>query len=272
MVFKKTSSLSSISEVEKKQYLGKWVKKILSKRSIQIVIAIIIMAVIIGGGYYQFQKKNSVPSEGGKLSSNEIENLLEEVGENFLLPIGETPDIATVTDVTKLENNAFYRNAKNGDKVLIFKSIKEAILYRPSIQKIIAVAPFNVTPDASVPQTNQTQATPSSALATAPAKAAEKLKVVVLNSTKEAGLAKKGADLLDKDVSEVISTANAKGEYDATTVSSVSNIKISDSQLKSLVSVFSKIKPSVSSLPSGETAPAGADVVIILGSDFSESY
>lgn len=69
-------------------------------------------------------------------------NLIETVGKFITLPSGEQPTIATVTDVSKLQNQPFFKNASEGDKVLIYKEAKKAILWRPSTSKIIEYAPL----------------------------------------------------------------------------------------------------------------------------------
>ncbi len=230
------------------------------------------LIVVILVGYNWLQNGKQAVGADGKLNSEAVKALVDEVGDKMEIPQNETPTIATVTDVTKLSDQPFFRNAKNGDKVMIFGSTKEAILYRPSIHKIIAVAPINGTINPSV---TPAQATTSGTLSVTPSptEAATKLKVAVLNSTKTGGLAKKASDLLDKEKYDVLSTSNAQGEYKTTTVSSISkDKKITDSDLRSVAATFSKVKASVSSLPSGEAAPAGADVVIIVGSDFASSY
>jgi hypothetical protein len=242
------------------------IKKIFAKKSVQIIIGVLIFLLIIGGGLYQYHKNNigALGSAQGT-DASDVGDLIAQVGEKMVLPTGETPTLATVSDVTKLQDQPFFKNAQNGDKVLIYGNAKLAIMYRPSIHKIVAVAPVN-TPVTDV----STPATQSGNLS--PITAAQKLKVLVLNSTKEVGLAKKGANLLNNNVADV-STGNAIGEYDTTTVSVVSkDKKISDQALQSLVSVYTKVKPTVISLPSVEKVPAGTDVVIILGSDFSENY
>lgn len=249
--------------------------KLLSQRRFQVgalVLVIIVIGALIAG-YAFIRPDNSIA--GGKLSPSQISSLISEVGDKMVIPKGETPTIATVTDITKLENQPFFRNAQNGDKVMIFGSTKQAILYRSSIHKIIAVSPVN----ASSPQANvlpsitpvvSGSTTPGVSLTPTPA---PKLKVVVLNSTKTVGLAKKGAALLDTQKVQILSLSNAVGEYKTTTISNVNkDKKVSDTDLKAIASSFSKIKPVISSLPTGEAAPAGADVVIILGSDFSDSY
>lgn len=80
-------------------------------------------------------------------ASTEISQLVDQVGTLMQLPTGEQPAIATVTDLSQLQNQPFFANAQVGDKVLIYQAAKEAILYRPSTNKIIEVAP--VTDDAA---------------------------------------------------------------------------------------------------------------------------
>jgi hypothetical protein len=72
----------------------------------------------------------------------QLQALVEDVGEHILLPEGETPTLATVTDLHALEDQLFFRNAEEGDKVLMYLVSQQAILYRPSIDKIIEVGPI----------------------------------------------------------------------------------------------------------------------------------
>ncbi|PIR80160.1 MAG: hypothetical protein COU25_01495, partial [Candidatus Levybacteria bacterium CG10_big_fil_rev_8_21_14_0_10_35_13] len=55
------------------------------------------------------------------------------------------PTIATITDKSQLSTQPFFNNAVDGDKVLVYANAKKAILYRPSTDKIIEVAPVNIT-------------------------------------------------------------------------------------------------------------------------------
>ena len=52
------------------------------------------------------------------------------------------PTVATVSDINKLRTQPFFTNAKNGERVLIFKNTKKAIIYRPSTNQIIEIAPI----------------------------------------------------------------------------------------------------------------------------------
>ncbi len=236
-----------------------------------VLLLIIIVAAVI----YATTALKDAAVPGGQLSAKEIESLKKEISDKIMVPEGETPTIATVTDISKLESQPFFQLAQNGDKFVIYGSTRMAILYRPSIHKIVNVAPFN----ANEANATSSQSASQTAVAPAPSSASvpptnaveKKLKVVVLNSTKEPGLAKKGASLLDATIADIASTANAKGEYATTTISKIGS-NASDSIIAKMAASYSKVKVNVASLPKDEVAPEGVDIVIILGSDFAESY
>jgi len=79
------------------------------------------------------------------MSQSDIDSLVAHVGTLILLPQGEEPTIATVTDLNALKGQAFFANAALGDKVLMYPKAQEAVLYDPSQDKVIQVAPLTVT-------------------------------------------------------------------------------------------------------------------------------
>ena len=66
------------------------------------------------------------------------------MGKLLALPSDEKPTVATITDVEKLKEQVFFKNAMNNDKVLIYTKAKKAILYRPSENKIVEVGAVNI--------------------------------------------------------------------------------------------------------------------------------
>ncbi|HSX02385.1 MAG TPA: hypothetical protein VLI05_03665 [Candidatus Saccharimonadia bacterium] len=69
----------------------------------------------------------------------------QRVARHMLLPAGEQPELATVTDATKLQT-PFLRQAHNGDKLLVYEKAGQAIIYRPSLDRIVAVGPVSIQP------------------------------------------------------------------------------------------------------------------------------
>ncbi len=112
-----------------------------------IITVILFILVVAGYFYYQSQKHQvkSIPPVSPKVISQQgVSDLVAEVGKLMVLPTGETPTIATITDITKLKSQSFFLQAKNGDKVLIYVKAAKAYLYSVSQNKILEVAPVTV--------------------------------------------------------------------------------------------------------------------------------
>lgn len=77
-------------------------------------------------------------------ANTEAKILAGRVGEHMFLPQDEVPTIATVSDPEALKDQSFFNHAKKGDKVLIYSNAKLAILYDPSADKIITIAPLSL--------------------------------------------------------------------------------------------------------------------------------
>ena len=128
-----------------------------------VVTLVILLVLLIGGavGYAKYtdqkEKARLLQEENARLSNPqeaakaEAARIKAEVGQAYQLP-DEEPTIATVVDANKLKEQAFFANAQNEDKVLIFTQAKLAILYRPSTKKIIQVAPINLGENSNTTQ------------------------------------------------------------------------------------------------------------------------
>ncbi|MCH7541707.1 hypothetical protein IH981_02950 [Patescibacteria group bacterium] len=130
--------------------------------NITTLIILIIIVAVVAGGTYLFNTSQKAQAELEKIKSdpnailreaNKI--LLEDVGKIVDLPKGENPTIATVTDEKRLSDQPFFAKAKKGDKVLIYTEAKRAILYRPSTNKIIEIAPVRIGEEQSETTTKE---------------------------------------------------------------------------------------------------------------------
>jgi len=226
-------------------------------KSLWIIIVIVLLILAALPSYYFYNQYQSVQKllQNPKSSADvQVKELINEVGKLMVLPASEQPTIATVSDVTKLADQPFFANAKNGDKVLIYTQSKKAILYRESINKIIEVAPVNIG-------SNTTGNTPAATATPAP------VSVEIYNGTTTNGLASTAQDKLKVSMSNtnVVGTKDAKNNYDKTVVVDVSGTNSSAAtQIANLLGATV-----ATAIPDGEAKP-NTDILIILGSDFSK--
>lgn len=130
-----------------------------AKFSLPILLLIVILLILAGGVVYAIYRYPQVLglSKGPAQVQAEVDALVKEVGALIELPKDERPTVATVTDVERVREQAFFKNAKNGDKVLIYTNSRKAILYRPTEKRIIEVGAVNINqqPESSTPPEEQ---------------------------------------------------------------------------------------------------------------------
>lgn len=231
-----------------------------SKKTLALVILLVVVVFgVIGSYYFYSQYKNSNNTKNNPTTSaQEATQTLAAVGKLIELPTGEAPTIATVSDITKLKGQAFFANAKNGDKVLIYTNSKKAYLYRPSENKLIEVAAYNPPAQANVTPSVQN---PTAAVSNVPTPS-KVYKVVIYNGTLTSGLAAKTQTSLEQKSNEfsVVSKGDAaKSDYTQTLVIDLGGGKSVAADLAGFVN------GKVGNLPSGEKSPSGADFLVILG-------
>jgi hypothetical protein len=115
-----------------------------------IIIIVALLVLAVGVATYFAQKYRDANKELERLSDpqvaaqQELDEILAKVSALTVLPEGEKPTLATVTDPAKLADQPFFANAQTGDRVLIYTNAKKAYLYRPSTNQIINIAPVNI--------------------------------------------------------------------------------------------------------------------------------
>ncbi|HEV8601445.1 MAG TPA: hypothetical protein VGQ87_02490 [Patescibacteria group bacterium] len=114
----------------------------LTKAIPYIMLLLLVGAVATAAAFYT--QLNQLKQNPQVAAQKENKKLLEAVGQLIVLPSDEQPTIATVSDPSKLKDQAFFAQAKVGDKVLIYTNAKKAILYDPVANKILEVAPVNI--------------------------------------------------------------------------------------------------------------------------------
>ena len=108
--------------------------KVISKRrAVAVVGTTIIVIIIVAVCVYVFLRPQT-----NNLSDVSVVTSL--VSKQMVLPKDETPALVTVTDPSKLTTE-FLKGTEVGDKVLIYQTNEKAIIYRPSLDRIIDVGP-----------------------------------------------------------------------------------------------------------------------------------
>jgi hypothetical protein len=108
------------------------------KKFVNIVILIVVLTSLGLSGYFYYQL-HRIKTNFQIGVKEEAKNLVDKVSRLYLIPNDEEPTIATVSDPAILKEQSFFTQAEKDDKVLIFSKTGKAILYRPSIDKIIEI-------------------------------------------------------------------------------------------------------------------------------------
>lgn len=130
-------------------------KRLLNKKVwLGALIVVLVAAVgVLAYGYMDTRKELTNLAKANSSSGDlERDRLMAEISAYMQLP-DETPTVAAVSDVTKLKGQEFFKNAQNGDRVLIFSKAERALLYRPSTHKVIEYSRISVSnTDTQTPQ------------------------------------------------------------------------------------------------------------------------
>jgi len=233
----------------------------LSKKTLIIAGAVLLLVLIVLATapsiyfYNQYHKAQSRLQDPTAATREERLELINRVGKLIELPTDEEPTVATISDKERLGNQPFFQKAKNGDKLLIFPNAKKAILYDPLANKIIDVAPINIS----------TQSATATASASTVSPTPQMVKFFLLNGTSKVGLTKTYEETLKKAIPDavVVDRDNAKkNDYAKTILIDISGTKGKEAdQISKLLGI------PVEKLPAGEEKPVNADFLIIIGSD-----
>lgn len=225
------------------------IQKLFSRPPGLLGIAVAIVAILIGVNYARQaqdlrKQVEELKQNPQQVVQDEVKKLVEDVGKLIALPEGEDPTLATITDRERLKDVPFFIKAENGDKVLIYVNARKAFLYRPGSQKLIEVATINLSP-----QADQSFAP----------------KVALRNGTDVAGLTRGVEDELKRLLpkAEITTRDNAKNPSTKETIV----VDLTGNRRADAQRLAQAIGAKVGDLPEGEGKPAGADFLILIGSD-----
>lgn len=107
------------------------------------ILFLLLLAAISAAGRFYY-RESSAPGAAAEVQQQEAVDVITAVGNLMVLPEGEEPTVATVTDLEQLRGQPFFAQAKVGHKLLIYTKAKKVILYDPIINKIVEISPLNI--------------------------------------------------------------------------------------------------------------------------------
>ena len=124
--------------------------------STKLFFAVAALFILSAGlAIYFFFEVRSLRANPQQVAEKEVQAIVARVGKLMVLPQDEIPTMATILDPAEMVDQPFFASAQKGDKVLLYTNAKKAILYSPSQDKIIDVAPVNL---GSAPQAKDSSA------------------------------------------------------------------------------------------------------------------
>jgi hypothetical protein len=119
----------------------------------KVILAVLIVIVFGGvGSLIKLTRDNKqlrseiqgLKEDPYKIAKEETANIVALVGKLVILPEGEEPVLATVTDKEKLKDQPVFAKAENGDKILIYSIAQKAYIYNPTKNVIVDVVSVNI--------------------------------------------------------------------------------------------------------------------------------
>ncbi len=210
---------------------------------------VLLILGLSGTAYYFYRQYKKASQNPQKVAAAEVLSYVTKISQYMDLPTDESPTLATIVDKDKLKDQPFFQKSQNGDKVLIYTKIRRAILYRPSTNKVIDMVPLTINDQSAVP------------VKPSPTGVAAKVRVVVLNGTTVANLAKTVEQKISGiDGIQVTGHGNAaRSDYGQTVV-----VDLTGNYAGLASDMAQLVNGKVQTLPDGETQP-DADILIIAG-------
>lgn len=235
-----------------------------------LVVIILVTAAVLGIKQLWFKSpakpvQTAATAEAGQAATPEgIRELIDKVAKHIVLKSGEDPTVATIQDVEilKRQNPVFYKDAQNGDRLLIWSD--KAVLYSQDRDIILAVLPISLPPSATGDKAVGGSATSSTQ---ASAQAKEQATVEVRNGSGTPGMAKALSDKLVQLGLDALKPTDAKKKDYAQTIV----VKLTDKELPLSLQAINSAAGSAQLVPlPADENPSKADFLVIVGADFKQ--
>lgn len=106
-----------------------------------IACSVLAVAVLTAAGLWIARGRLAAGTAAAVQTPGDVQSVVDRVGKLMLLP-DEVPTLAIVSDLEKLKGQEFFAHAQVNDVVLMYAKAQKAVLYSPSLNKVIEVAPI----------------------------------------------------------------------------------------------------------------------------------
>ncbi len=130
----------------------------MSKAKILQIVMPVVAVVAVATAVFFYNQASVLKKNPQAVAQEEVRALIAKVSKLVVLPTEEVPTVATVSDPEALKDQTFFANAQKGDKVLIYTIAKKAILYSPTLNKILDISPLNLGTTKTTPKAPATDA------------------------------------------------------------------------------------------------------------------
>lgn len=220
-----------------------------SKSKVLIVVGVVVIALLAAAAGFFFYQYMNLKQNPNAVSQETTKRIVQKVSQLYALPKDEEPTIAEVKDKDKLKEQAFFKDASNGDYILIYTKTKIALLYREKENKLMNVGPIAISD-----QDAQNGATTP----------ASKAKVKVINGTTKAGAAATAGSTLTTKLPNDVIVDTGYGDAKSKTLKQTIVVAINSAQAAAAQKVAEALGGKVGELPAGETRP-DTDILVIVG-------
>jgi hypothetical protein len=110
------------------------------------LLALVLLLVVVGGGYFGYrywQNRQASPEVQAAKAEEEKQKILGQLGKLMILPAGDPVLFKVSNQEVMRTQQAFFKDTKNDDVLLVFQEGGKAILFRPSEGIIVNSGPVN---------------------------------------------------------------------------------------------------------------------------------
>jgi hypothetical protein len=118
-------------------------KEIIKNKNLQYLLGLVVVLALGYFGYMQYNEMQNTPEAQAAAAQEQKVALLSKVKALTVLP-EEEPVLFTVNDANLLKTQqAFFKDAQNGDVLMVFQKDSKALIYRESENKIVNAGPIS---------------------------------------------------------------------------------------------------------------------------------